>query len=75
MGKKDNKFNPYGVTGPFRILMKDGRLFTGEIKGAWDDAFLLESIKNGSSIIFIDCIAAMMEGIEPPTESKEGGNQ
>lgn len=68
MSKKDNKLNPYEVTGPFRILLKSGRLFAGEIKGAWDDAFLLADPLNGDSIIFLDSIAVMMEGLEPPKE-------
>lgn len=71
MSKKDNKLNPYEVTGPFRILLKSGRLFAGEIKGAWDDAFLLADPLNGDSIIFLDSIAVMMEGLEPPTEEQK----
>ena len=71
MGKKDNKLNPYEVTGPFRIMLKSGHLIAGEIKGAWDDAFLVEDPRNGSTIIFIDSIAMMMEGLEPPTQTQK----
>ena len=70
MSKKDNKLNPYEVTGPFRILLKSGRLFAGEITGAWDDAFLVADPLNGDSIIFLDSIAVMMEGLEPPKEGE-----
>ena len=67
MSKKDNKLSPCDISGSFRVLLKDGRLFAGEIKGAWDDAFLLDDINNGTCIVFIDAIAVLMEGIEPPT--------
>lgn len=68
MGKKDNvnKLNPYELNGEFRILLKSGQLFAGRIKGAWDDALLLEEESNGDTIIMLDAIAVMMEGIEPP---------
>ena len=71
MSKKDNKLNPYEVTGQFRILLKSGRLFAGEIKGAWDDAFLVSDPLNGDSIIFIDSISVMMEGLEPPGDKRD----
>lgn len=67
MGKKEShNINPYELTGPFRILLKGGQFFAGEVKGAWDNALLMEDVNNGNCIIFIDCIAVMMEGIEPP---------
>ena len=67
MGKKEShKINPYELTGPFRVLLKGGQLFAGEVKGAWDDALLIADLNNGDCIIFIDSIAVMMEGIEPP---------
>lgn len=72
MSKKDNNLNLYEVTGPFRILLKNGRLFVGEIKGAWDDAILLNDPALGDCIIYADSIAVMMEGLEPP---KEGGQE
>lgn len=71
MSKKDNKLNLYEVTGPFRVLLKNGRLFVGEIKGAWDDAILLNDTTIGDCIIFIDSVAVMMEGREPPTEEQK----
>lgn len=73
MGKKDShNINPYELTGPFRILLKGGQLFAGEVKGAWDNAMLLADLNNGDCIIFMDSIAVMMEGIEP---SKPEGQQ
>jgi hypothetical protein len=75
MGKKGHALNPYEITGPFRVLLKDGKLFAGVITGAWDNAFLLSDIRNGDCIIFIDSIAVLMEGIEPPAPNTEGGNQ
>lgn len=72
MSKKDNKLNLYEVTGPFRVLLKNSRLFVGEIKGAWDDAILLNDPTIGDCIIYADSIAVMMEGLEPP---KEGGQE
>lgn len=67
MGKKDShNINPYELTGPFRILLKGGQLFAGEVKGAWDNALLIADLNNGDCIIFMDSIAVMMEGIEPP---------
>ena len=71
MSKKDHALNPHEVNGPFRILLKDGKLFGGEIKGAWDNAFLVEDPRNGDCIIFMDSIAVMMEGIEPPAPKEE----
>lgn len=71
MSKKDNKLNLYEVTGPFRVLLKNGRLFVGEIKGAWDDAILLHDLSIGDCIIYADSIAVMMEGIEPPAPKEE----
>ena len=71
MSKKDNKLNLYEVTGPFRVLLKNGRLFVGEIKGAWDDAILLNDPALGDCIIYADSIAVMMEGLEPPTQTQE----
>ena len=72
MGKKEShKINPYELTGPFRVLLKGGQLFAGEVKGAWDDALLIADLNNGDCIIFMDSIAVMMEGIEPPTPHKE----
>ena len=66
MGKKDNKLNPYDlINGKFRILLRGGQLFAGEIKGAWDDAILLNDVANGNCIIALDYIAVLMEGIEP----------
>ena len=81
MGKKEShKINPYELTGPFRVLLKGGQLFAGEVKGAWDDALLLGDLNNGDCIIFIDSIAVMMEGIEPtkpgeqqPADEQQGG--
>ena len=71
MSKKDNNLNLYEVTGPFRILLKNGRLFVGEIKGAWDDAILLSDPALGDCIIYADSIAVMMEGLEPPKEGEQ----
>lgn len=72
MGKKEaHKINPHELTGPFRVLLKGGQLFAGEVKGAWDDALLLGDLNNGDCIIFIDSIAVMMEGIEPPTRGEQ----
>ena len=72
MGKKEvNNVSPYELKGPFRVLLKGGQLFAGEIKGAWDDAFLIADLNNGDCIIFIDSIAVMMEGIEPPAPKEE----
>ena len=72
MGKKEShKINPYELTGPFRVLLKGGQLFAGEVKGAWDDALLLGDLNNGDCIVFMDSIAVMMEGIEPPKPQEE----
>ena len=72
MGKKEShKINPYELTGPFRVLLKGGQLFAGEVKGAWDDALLLGDLNNGDCIIFMDSVAVMMEGIEPPKQQEE----
>ena len=72
MGKKDShNINPYELTGPFRILLKGGQLFAGEVKGAWDNALLIADLNNGDCIIFMDSIAVMMEGIEPPKQQEE----
>ena len=72
MGKKEShKINPYELTGPFRVLLKGGQLFAGEVKGAWDDALLIADLNNGDCIIFMDSIAVMMEGIEPPKQQEE----
>ena len=72
MGKKEShNINPYELTGPFRVLLKGGQLFAGEVKGAWDDALLLGDLNNGDCIIFIDSIAVMMEGIEPPAKGEQ----
>lgn len=71
MSKKDNKLNLYEVTGPFRVLLKNGRLFVGEIKGAWDDAILLHDLSIGDCIIYADSIAVMMEGLEPPGDRRD----
>ena len=72
MGKKEShNINPYELTGPFRVLLKGGQLFAGEVKGAWDDALLLGDLNNGDCIIFIDSIAVMMEGIEPPAQGEQ----
>ena len=71
MSKKDNKLNLYEVTGPFRVLLKNGRLFVGEIKGAWDDAILLNDPALGDCIIYADSIAVMMEELEPPKEGEQ----
>lgn len=71
MSKKDNKLNLYEVLGPFRVLLKNGRLFVGEIKGAWDDAILLNDPTIGDCIIYADSIAVMMEGLEPPKEGEQ----
>lgn len=67
MSKKDNKLNLYEVTGPFRVLLKNSRLFVGEIKGAWDDAILLNDPTIGDCIIYADAIAVMMEGLYSPS--------
>ncbi len=72
MGKKEvNNVSPYELKGPFRVLLKGGQLFAGEVKGAWDNALLMEDVNNGNCIIFIDSIAVMMEGIEPPAPKEE----
>ncbi len=72
MGKKEaHKINPYELTGPFRVLLKGGQLFAGTVTGAWDDALLIADLNNGDCIIFIDSIAVMMEGIEPPKPPEE----
>ena len=72
MGKKEShKINPYELTGPFRVLLKGGQLFAGEVKGAWDNALLIADLNNGDCIIFMDSIAVMMEGIEPPKQQEE----
>ena len=72
MGKKEShNINPYELTGPFRILLKGGQLFAGEVKGAWDNALLIADLNNGDCIIFMDSIAVMMEGIEPPKQQEE----
>ena len=71
MSKKDNKLNLYEVTGPFRVLLKNSRLFVGEIKGAWDDAILMTDLAHGDCIIYADSIAVMMEGLEPPKEGEQ----
>ncbi len=70
MSKKDNKLNLYEVTGPFRVLLKNSRLFVGEIKGAWDDAILMTDLAHGDCIIYADSIAVMMEGLEPPRKGE-----
>lgn len=81
MSKKDNKLNLYEITGPFRVLLKNGRLLVGEIKGAWDDAILLSDPALGDCIVYADSIAVMMEGIEAPAvgnnpnEKNTNGNQ
>ena len=72
MGKKESyNINPYELTGPFRILLRSGQLFAGEVKGAWDNALLIADLNNGDCIIFMDSIAVMMEGIEPPAPKEE----
>ena len=72
MGKKDsNNINPYELAGQFRVLLKGGQLFAGEVKGAWDNALLVADLNNGDCIIFLDSIAVMMEGIEPPAHQEE----
>ena len=72
MGKKDShNINPYELTGPFRILLKGGQLFAGEVKGAWDNALLIADLNNGDCIIFMDNVAVMMEGIEPPKPGEQ----
>jgi len=72
MGKKESyNINPYELTGPFRILLKGGQLFAGEVKGAWDNAIFIADLNNGDCIIFLDSIAVMMEGIEPPKPQEE----
>ena len=73
MGKKDNhNMNPYELTGPFRILLKGGQLFVGEVKGAWDNALLIGDIHNGDCIVFLDTVAVMMEGLQAPTQEEQG---
>ena len=72
MGKKEShNINPYELAGPFRVLLKGGQLFAGEVKGAWDNALLIADLNNGDCIIFMDSIAVMMEGIEPPKPQEE----
>ena len=72
MGKKESyNINTYELTGPFRVLLKGGQLFAGEVKGAWDNALLIADLNNGDCIIFLDSIAVMMEGIEPPKPQEE----
>lgn len=72
MGKPEaHKINPHDLIGPFRVLLKGGQLFAGEVKGAWDNALLIADINNGDCIVFVDSIAVMMEGIEPPARKEE----
>ena len=72
MGKKEvNNVSPYVLKGPFRVLLKGGQLFAGEVKGAWDNALHVADLNNGDCIIFMDSIAVMMEGIEPPAPKEE----
>lgn len=72
MGKKEShNISPYELTGPFRVLLKAGPLFAGEVKGAWDNALLIADLNNGDCIIFMDSIAVMMEGTEPPKPQEE----
>lgn len=72
MGKKEsNRLNPFELAGPFRVLLKGGQLFAGEIKGAWDDALLIADVNNGDCIIFMQHVAVMMEGIEPPAKEEQ----
>ena len=72
MGKKESyNINPYELTGHFRVLLKGGQLFAGEVKGAWDNALLIADLNNGDCIIFMDSIAVMMDGIEPPAPKEE----
>ena len=78
MGKKESyNMNPYELAGQFRILLKGGQLFAGEVKGAWDNALLIADLNNGDCIIFMDSIAVMMEGIEPLERKgqQEAGNE
>lgn len=72
MGKKEvNNVSPYELAGQFRVLLKGGQLFAGEVKGAWDNALLIADLNNGDCIIFMDSIAVMMDGIEPPKPREE----
>ena len=66
MSKNTNKLNPYELSGEFRIIVVSGHIFAGRIKGAWDDALLVEDKRNGDCIIPMAAIAVMMEGIKPP---------
>ena len=78
MGKKESyNINPHELAGQFRVLLKGGQLFAGEVKGAWDNALLIADLNNGDCIIFMDSIAVMMEGIEPPVkgEQEKQGNE
>ena len=74
MGKKDsNNLDLKTLTGQFSVMVEGSKLFMGEIEGAWDNAILIKDIRYGSTIIPLNRIVVMMEGIVAgPQRTAEG---
>lgn len=74
MSKKSEKLTPDMLRGQWRIRSKSGAGYVGVIESFFDNAIVMKQINGETTIIFMDAIESMYEGLHKATlpERKEG---
>ena len=63
---KKNMLTAADLGGKWRIRGKTGAAYVGEINQSFDNALVMDQINGEKTIIFLDSIESMFEGLESP---------
>ena len=63
---KKNMLTAADLGGQWRIRGKTGAAYVGEINQSFDNALVMDQINGEKTIIFLDSIESMFEGLESP---------
>ena len=68
---KKNMLTAADLGGQWRIRGKTGAAYVGEINQSFENALVMDQINGEKTIIFLDSIESMFEGITAPEKQAE----
>ena len=68
---KKNMLTTADLGGQWRIRGKSGAAYVGTVTGTYDNALMIEQVHGETTILFMDAIESMFEGIISPKMQEE----
>lgn len=68
---KSNKLTTAMLAGKWRIRGRSGAAYVGEVQEAYDNAIIVRQVNGETTILFLDAIESMFDGLTGPQAKKE----